>query len=189
MAYISTSVLAAYMEVDETTHLDILTEMVASASETVDEFTRRTFSSVRGSGFLTHTNINEKQWLVWTPVFTLREWPVVSVTSLTLNGDSLEAGVDYVLDAGSGICRFIDGSGYPDFKQGTITATYVAGYATVPAIVKQACYRLCSFWFARKGLEGVGAVLISDLQETFRIPEAQRILNDTLNHLVLDVME
>jgi uncharacterized phiE125 gp8 family phage protein len=94
----------------------------------------------------------------------LRNWPIQSVSSLLVNGVVVQASPDglsngYVFDE-----KFIYllGANVNSFPPGTfgkgimnISVTYVAGYATVPLDIEQACIELVSLKFKERGRIGI----------------------------------
>ena len=84
-------------------------------------------------------------------VLQLSRWPIVSISSLTENGEALVANDDYIVDASNGQIYRIDGAGYPRrWDAFPIVVDYVGGYSTIPADVSAAVIRMVSQrWFAR----------------------------------------
>src|SRR5690348_4059529 len=63
----------------------------------------------------------------------LKHYPIVSGVTLTHQGEELVADEDYLLDSNTGTVRFY--TPISDFKD-NLTATYQAGYSTVPDSLK-----------------------------------------------------
>jgi len=104
----------------------------------------------------------------------LVEWPVTSITSVTLytaGGDTEVLDADtYRVNGDSGVLSRIDPkmgrfpvtafgtvnatfSVQPWFEQGfdNVQVVYTGGYATIPADIKMACYRLTDLAYAARG--------------------------------------
>ena len=104
----------------------------------------------------------------------LIEWPVTSITSVTLytaGGDTEVLDADtYRVNGDSGVLSRIDPKmgRFPVTAFGTVNATfsvqpwfdqgfdnvevvYTGGYATIPADIKMACYRLTDLAYAARG--------------------------------------
>lgn len=185
MAYVTRTELRTYIGITGTSHDSILDNFIEAASEACDLHTGRVQGAL-GAGFLTHSNTNERHWITNEARVVLEEWPVVSITSATLRGSAIVEGTDFYLRDGPGIMTFFEGSSYKKQESGPVAISYIAGYTTVPERVKTCCFRVGAYWFARKGAEGLGAQLIGDMQETFRIPEVKRILEEELSDFTLD---
>lgn len=185
MSYITRTELRNYLGLTGTNHDAILDTYIESASEACDIYTFRTKTTL-GSGFLTHSNVTERHWINEEARVVLEEWPVVSISSVTLRGDAVVLDTDYFLRTQEGIMTFFDGSGYRKKETGPIVVSYIAGYPSVPNRVRTVCLRLGSYWFSRKTAEGMGAQLIGDMQETFRLPEVTDLLDEELIRLRLD---
>lgn len=188
MAYITGLELKDYLDITGTAHDSVLQQMVDSASERIDRFTGRVFGKI-GSGFLTHSNLGETHFVDRSEIQLLDEWPVQSISSIKIDGDSLTEGTDFVVDKNLGILTFLStaqGIKTPHRFLGWLEVDYIAGFEVVPQEVPLTAFRLGSYWFSRKGAEGLGAQLIGDLQETFRSPEETRILEESVGHLALN---
>jgi hypothetical protein len=187
MAYITKGELKTYLGLTGS-NFDLTLERLAEASaEACDVHTGRT-SGTLGAGFLTHSIVSEKHILDNEPRVLFGEWPVQSVTSATLRGVAITENTDYYLRGQEGILTFIDGSDHPKDELGPVFLNYVAGFNSVPNRVRLACLRISAYWFVRAESEGMGAQLIGDLQETYRIPEVERILDEELRAFKLDTI-
>ena len=185
MAYVTRTELRTYLGITSSVHDTVLDSYANAASEACDMFTGRINGSL-GSGFLTHSIVSERHWITDEAHIVLGEWPVVSITSATLRGDSIVQDSDYFLRTDAGIMTFFVGSESKSRETGSVAISYVAGYESVPESVKNCCCRLASYWFARRQGEGMGAQLIADIQETFRLPESAEILQEEIGRYRLN---
>jgi hypothetical protein len=187
MAYVTRVELRNYIGLTGSQYDSTLDTLADAASAACDVFTGRT-KGTNGYGFLTHSNTSEIYFLDNKKHIVLEEWPVVSVSAMTLRGTAQIVDTDYYLKYDSGIVTFFDASGYPYKESGPLVVTYIAGFEELPADVELTCLRVAAYWFARKSTEGVGAQLLSDIQETFRIPEVKRILEEGLSGYTLNAV-
>jgi hypothetical protein len=108
--------------------------LIAAASTAVEDHCGRTFASAATTESLDGPGLSR----VW-----LSRRPVVSILSVTVNGETLGAD-DYDFDPATGELYRGDGRTDPRHVQGfprgrrNVTVVYTAGYATVPAPVKRA---------------------------------------------------
>ena len=109
--------------------------LVSVASAAVEAYCDRTFTAATYTDRIDGTN----QPSVW-----LKVTPITSVTSVTLDGAAITAS-DYSLDTVTGqLWRGSWGSGEPSQRAcwpsgvGNLVVVYVAGYATIPDLVKRA---------------------------------------------------
>ncbi|KKM92214.1 hypothetical protein LCGC14_1220700 [marine sediment metagenome] len=182
MAYTDLATMKAQLDFTDSGQDTILAVYVVAAGERCDKFTGRVYGDNPGEGFESHTRAGQVHQLAAVSRVVLREWPVISVTTITLDGVAQVAGTDYRIDLRIGVITFIDSAGYEARVSGVLLITFVAGFAAAPSEVEMCCLRLGSYWFNRKATEGLGSQLIGDLQESFRRPEESVILNDTIGH-------
>lgn len=188
MPYVTRDNLRNYLGITGSEHDEVLDSLIEAASEACDMYTGRINGSL-GAGFLTHSVLNEREWLNEQSSYNLDEWPVQSISSISLRGDALTENTDYILKDNTGQIFFIGSDDeYRTYETGPLKITYVAGFEAAPHRVKLACLRLGSYWFSRKSAEGVGAQLIGDMQETFRVPEVKRILDEELEGFQVDLI-
>lgn len=85
-------------------------------------------------------------------VIQLSRWPVVSVTSVTENGNVLVDGVGYRVDAENGALVRLGCDGYPTkWCAWPIAVQYVGGFASIPGDVADAVIRMVTKRYAAKG--------------------------------------
>jgi hypothetical protein len=187
MAYVTRVELRNHIGLTGSQYDSVLDTLADAASVACDTFTGRT-KGARGYGFLTHSNVSEHYFLEQKKHVVLEEWPVQSISSMTLRGVTQTLDSDYFLRDKEGIVAFYDASGYIYPESGPMVVSYIAGFNELPYDVELTCLRVAAYWFARKGAEGLGAQLLSDIQETYRIPEVKRILEEGLSGYVLDAV-
>lgn len=185
MPYITRTELRNYLGITGSNHDSVLDTYIEASSEACDIFTGRV-QGILGSGFLTHSISSERHWLINEARVVMEEWPVISISTATLRGQSVVTDTDFFLRNREGIMTFFDGSDHKKKETGPVVITYIAGYVSVPDRVKNCCFRVSSYWFSRKSAEGMGAQLIGDMQETFRLPEVKDILEEELSTLRID---
>lgn len=135
-----------------------LTNLISRVSESVKRITRRS---------LTQTTLTEphdgrrRSWL------KLRDWPVISFTSLNEDPDqawgasTLIASTDFVVDARRGYVYMKNGVLFQRYPQ-SIRAVYVAGYAAIPADLEQRVIQtVIEDWRTRKN-EGLASKTLGD---------------------------
>jgi len=146
------------LPVSETGDDAYLTRLISRISATVKRITRRA---------LTQTTLTEIHDGRGRPSFRLRDWPVISFTSLHEDPDcaypasTLLDPTEYVVDARIGeVTRLasMDFSRYPQ----ALKAVYVAGYATVPEDLEHRVIQtIVEDWRTRKN-EGVASKSLMD---------------------------
>lgn len=181
MSYVNLDTLKSGLGMTHTNDHDVVLELYRQASaERCDHYTGRVYGDDPGTGFEEHTLSGQVYELDYVSRVILREWPVVSISSITLAGSALVENSDYRIDLRTGVVIFTDSAGHESRVSGVLIVTFVAGFSVVPADVSLCCLRLSSYWFSRKDTEGMGSQLIGDLQESYRRPEEQLILQDTI---------
>lgn len=79
-------------------------------------------------------------------------WPVVAVTSVSVQSTALVDGADYRLDARNGEVLRLDGLGYPaSWAPFPISVSYTAGFAEIPSDIQDATIRLVNAARFRNG--------------------------------------
>jgi len=127
----------------------------------------------------------------------LSRWPVVTLTSLTENGEALTEGTDFRVDYKSGqVLRLgVDATFVVPWQALPIVVTYSAGYATIPLDVQDAVTRMVKsrylartrdpylkeddvsgigrqvFWVSN-GTQGNLTPDVSDILDNYRVPVA-----------------
>lgn len=187
MAYVTRVELRNFIGLTGSTYDSTLDTLADAASVACDTFTGRTKGTL-GRGFFTHSNTSEHYFLDSKKHVVLEEWPVQSVSSMTLRGVTQTVNDDYFLRSREGVVSFYDASGYTYPESGPMVVSYIAGFEELPYDVELTCLRVAAYWFARKSAEGLGAQLLSDIQETYRIPEVKRILEEGLSGYKLDAV-
>lgn len=119
-------------------------QLVESATDSIEQACNRTFALAS----YTETHDGDNQPRIW-----LRQRPVVSVTSVTVNNAAMNA-ADYTVDTRLGCiwhgAQGLSGPGRqrrPGWQSGVqnIVVTYTAGYSAIPASVKRAAIVQCKY--------------------------------------------
>jgi hypothetical protein len=116
--------------------------IIEAASQSIEAYCRRAFAVTSYTETIDGTN---------KPRLWLTNRPVVSITSVTLDGSTLSAS-DYHVETGTGcLWRGAREYGYPDHRMswpigvGNVVVVYSAGYSTIPAPVKRAAVVQCKY--------------------------------------------
>lgn len=146
----------SWMTIPDTSNDVLLTRLISAASAFLINWLNR--SVLQGTYTAEKYNGNGKV------VLHLNNWPIQSVSQLLVNGVIVQASPDglsngYVFDdkfiylLGANVNSFPPGV----FGKGirNISVTYVAGYATVPLDIEQACIELVSLKFKERGRIGI----------------------------------
>jgi len=153
----------------------VLAELVEHASAAISVWCNRKFATATYTGELYDGS--------GTPSLYLDQWPITSVTSIYLDSTrvwsssallteytALNTAGDYyphLLEQGQGLVERVNGSWAKG--QRNIKATYVAGYATIPDAIRQACLRLIGHMYdvRTRGLHAVTSESIPGGSVTF----------------------
>lgn len=121
----------------------------------------RTSATIRrwcGRAFALETVRESFRLPVSTEVLSLSRWPVVSVVSVTEDGDTLAPGAFETEDDTGFVYRLTGSNSRRDWPAGKIVVEYRAGYVlpgnsdrTLPEDVEAACIALCIRAFHAKG--------------------------------------
>ena len=139
--YASVRQLVDYSEIAEPVDALFLKDLLTVATQLVNTYCGREFRRYTISAELHVLKDHE--------VFHLREYPVVSITTFTIEDDAV-ATTEYRLDKATGRIRF-----EAENRAGDAEVTYVAGVDTVPHEVSLACLKIASFLYMRRKREGV----------------------------------
>jgi hypothetical protein len=146
------SVVKAELGITDTNSDEILSRYISEGSAAVENFCNRV---------LVVETVKDQFWPQRDPQFQiaiqgvdqvqLSRWPVISVSSVVEDGLTLTVDTDFVVDAARGSLIRLDSNGYPTrWPAVAISATFQAGYATIPADVSAALIRMVSQrWFAK----------------------------------------
>ena len=119
--------------------------------DTLLEVADKQVLSYTGQAAITQTTITDEKYDVsnmYTNGFTLRNFPVSSITALKSGGDTL-ATSSWYLEERSGTVRLTNSSRFFDEGRQEISVTYVAGHATVPEDISHAATLICCAHFNR----------------------------------------
>ncbi len=140
---LSLSQAKAHLNIASTDHDDELRSFIDVVAATGESYTGRVF------GRRTVTDILDGGW----PQVVLTARPVMSVTSVAVNGEALDAS-GYRLKADAGIVERISGYSRGTWTSGyaNITVTYLAGYALQPPADTQGALELLRhLWKTQRG--------------------------------------
>lgn len=155
-----------------------LTNLIARVSEWIKRETRRV---------LTQTTLTEIHDGRGRPAFRLRDWPVISFTTLhedpecVYGANALVDATEYVVDARLG--EVIRKFSVPFLRYAqSLRAVYVAGYATIPLDLEMAAIELCALKWRRRKNEGLSSRSLQDGSVTYftasdYTKDVQRVLN------------
>lgn len=136
-----------YLGITDTNTDTVLTALISSVSAAIETYCNRTFAQ---------TTYTETRNGGCGQKLYLANGPVVSVSSVSVNGQAVPAAPDavsygFVWDATTVYIR-PGGGGPQEFTKGfqNVTVTYSAGYATTPADVNQACVLWVASLFAKR---------------------------------------
>ena len=113
-----------------TTHDLLITDVIAGVTQD--------FQQYMGQKILQQTNTAEVVWGTGTRHICLKEAPIQSISSITVDGTALTS-AEYEIHANSGVLlKVLDG--YPErWPEGArIVVTYVSGYSAVPPAIRDA---------------------------------------------------
>lgn len=165
-----------YLGLSASTDHDTKLEMLINAAS-------RMVASFCGREFVSQAYAGEFYDGTGTPELVLNQRPVISVTSIYEDSDRefesddlLVAEDDYVVDLMAGVVTRTTTSLLLDEESSdavwtngfqTIKVTYVAGYATVPFDVQQACVELTAHYFNNRGRLGLNSMSLGGLSISF----------------------
>ncbi len=174
----------------------LLTRYLNYASTTIAQFCNRAFVAETVKDEIWP----DREWYSFQVVgqvkdLQLSRWPVVSITEVLENGETLVSGTDYRADNDNGILIRLDTNGYPKpWLAWPLSVTYSAGFAIVPTDVQDATIRLVkarylaqgrdpflksenipgvrdvAYWVATGGDAGNMPPDVEDILENYRIP-------------------
>lgn len=157
-ALCSVADVQAYTGQDSANLTALITTLIGNASTLIESICSRVFEQ---------TTYTETRNGNGAPMLFLRQGPIISVSSLQIDGVSIPAATSpvsygYVFDdrrlylrGNAGISATVKGTpgGYPiGFSRGVqnIAVQYIAGYATIPADLNQACVELVADMLAKR---------------------------------------
>jgi len=151
--------LGITLSTDEQT---LVTDLLDFATELIDKYTGRTFTSVTTTEKF---DGNDEETIIY-----LRHRPIISVTEVKLNGDTLTDDDDYYVYKTQGYIRFYNTTPDDEDPQ-NIEVTYTYGYSSVPSGIKYACIEMVVKAFdayrASKQLSGAVRGSIGDFSIAF----------------------
>lgn len=136
----------AYKGITDANSDAVLTTLITNVSALIETYCNRVFA-LAGYTETRNGGTGQKMFLM--------NGPVVSVSSVTVNGSAIPPAPDaisygFVWDSST---VYIRPGGYPgEFCKGiqNVTIAYTAGYASIPPEVNQACVEWVAFKFAKR---------------------------------------
>jgi len=89
-----------------------------------------------------------------TNKFSLPNYPVNSITSLTISGTSYTQNTDYFLDSDSGVLSFYNS--FQGLRPNLVDCVYNAGYSVLPSDLFSACLELITWNYTRVNTSSFG---------------------------------
>jgi hypothetical protein len=135
MSLITVSEFKEYQAVVSKDNDTLITSLVGRVDSLVKKYLGREIESASS------TEIHDE----FRDTLILKKFPVIALTSITINGAVLTVTEDYVFDASTGIVYNM--SGWRTARRGVVVV-YTHGYFTVPSDIKLACLELCKFYYS-----------------------------------------
>jgi hypothetical protein len=143
----------AELGLTDDTQQSYIERQINVVSQKIENYCNRIFKST--------TYTNEKYIGNNLNVLTLKQYPVTTLSKVTLDGTEIDLN-SLILDGNSGMIEFTNAifessniscgiSNYPFLCQKNITVTYTAGYATIPYDLEEICIREVVNAYENKG--------------------------------------
>lgn len=133
-----------------TKHDDLLTRIINSASDKIEEYTRRAFKS---------RTITETLDGDGDDILNLFHWPLVSFTSLTnLDTSTAIDTTGYFIDLEKGVIYAKGKTTFKELGHPWIQAVYVAGYSEIPWDIQEACIKWSALEWAGRDTKRLGII-------------------------------
>lgn len=151
--------------------IQLVKDYLNTATERIDNYCSRKFYR--------YTITEERCPVECDTVIMLNEYPVISITSMTIKTDDVTtvgsiASTEYELDKNIGRLRF------DDERTGEILVTYVAGSDTIPEPVHVCCLELAGYYLARRMKEGIKTETLLGYHYAFEDDAEEKILSSKL---------
>ena len=138
------------IDIDETEHDEFFKRAINSASQKIEDYTRRIFKS---------RSFTEKMDGDGDDILNLYHFPLVSFTSLTNLDTSIAIDTTgYEIDLESGVIYAKGKTIFQELKYPWIQAVYVAGYSTIPWSIQEACIKMSALEWAGRDTKRLGIV-------------------------------
>ena len=155
----------------------LVTNLISEAESLIDFYIGKNFNENEAETDVFDGAEEITQW-------TLRQKPLVSVTSVVFNDNTLVVDTDYAVYTDSSTIKFI--RTLDAYKKKNVVITYVWGYANVPHAIRNICLEMVSKSFisyqAMKNLKGADKITIGDITTSFTkevmlTPKIERMLD------------
>lgn len=126
-----------------TTDDALLNRYIDMASLSIAQFCNRIFvkQTYRAEFFVEHSRFNGALPAAFEKI-DLSVYPVVSIASLTENGQALTDGTHYRLEPNSSVFTRLNGALTQPWSNWPVVINFDGGYVTVPADIEDACIRM-----------------------------------------------
>lgn len=151
--YTSPQELIAYLELEEPVDIVLVKDLAQAATTQIENYTRRSFRR--------KTIAAETRFITDASDILLNEYPVVSVSSITINGVA-QTIADLDIDLAVG--RIALGADIT----GEVIITYVVGQDFIPQDINLAAKKIAAWFFQRRNREGVRGERLLSYNYTFK---------------------
>jgi len=141
-----------FLKIDdlETEHDDLLTIAINSASQKIEDYTRRIFKA---------RSITQNIDGEGNDCLNLYHWPIVSLTSLTNLDTSIAIDTTgFFIDLEKGIIFAKGKSSFPELGYPWIQVIYQAGFSTIPWNIQEACIKMSAIEWAGRDTKRLGII-------------------------------
>jgi len=165
----------AWLSLEETTDDALLSSLISATSQYIQSWLNRTFAITQYT--------ERRDGVPYGDTLVLRNHPVVSVSSVTMDGRVIPASPDYVSNGfwADDVAMYLVGYRMTKGRK-NVAITYTAGYATVPLDIAQACTELVALRYSERGRIGHQSKTLNGEVVSFMVkdfpPDVQTILNN-----------
>jgi hypothetical protein len=154
ITYASVKELVDYLELTEPIPISLIRDILNTVTAQIDNYCSRSFRQV--------AIIDEEHWLDTVTEVFLRKYPVMAISSMTIDGSAIDASAYDVLKEQSRISFNTPigsrGSGQTyNSRTGIFKVSYTAGIDTVPQSVNLAALKWASYLFLRRKRDGLSS--------------------------------
>lgn len=161
----------SWLGITSTTDDALLTRLITAESSYIQTWISRTIAS---------TAYNETRSGSGTPIMVTAQYPIISVSSLKINENTIPATTSALVPGYMFLNRTITLIGYVFTNANmNVKIAYTAGYATTPPDIEQACIELVSIRYRERDRIGassksIGGESISYITDAF--PDSVRVI-------------
>ena len=152
-----------YLEIDTSEDDDFLLALINSCSKLILSYLQRG---------LTVEDNEEKEYVVGISNYFLRSYPVIELTSITVDDSSLTEDDDYYLDYRTGKITFVTR------VTGELYVRYRSGFPQIPEPVRLACKKLVSTFYNFRAKEGYARRQIVSYVESFDLESKHNVFRE-----------